>query len=43
MHFCQKQGWNYFVQEPTRARIPPKSYANNFKHSPGKLRIFHTK
>lgn len=43
IHFCEKQGWNFFVQEPHKARIPIKSYAENFKHSPGKLRIVHTK
>lgn len=43
IHFCEKQGWHYFVQEPHKARIPPKSYAANFKYSPGKLRIHHTK
>ncbi|WFD18655.1 hypothetical protein MCAP1_000862 [Malassezia caprae] len=42
IHFCEKQGWNFFVQEPHKARIPIKSYADNFKHSPGKLRIMHT-
>ncbi|WFD17458.1 ndufs4 NADH dehydrogenase Fe-S protein subunit [Malassezia arunalokei] len=43
VHFCEKQGWNYLVQQPHKARIPPKSYAANFKYSPGKLRIHHTK
>lgn len=43
MHFCEKQGWHYYVQMPHTARIPPKAYADNFKYSPGKLRIHHTK
>lgn len=43
IHFCEKQGWNYLVQQPHKARIPPKSYAANFKYSPDKLRIHHTK
>lgn len=43
IHFCEKQGWNYFVQEPHHARIGPKAYADNFKYSPNKLRIMHTK
>ncbi|WFC95632.1 ndufs4 NADH dehydrogenase Fe-S protein subunit [Malassezia brasiliensis] len=41
--FCQKQGWDFFIQEPHKAHIPPKQYANNYKHVPGKLRIHHTK
>lgn len=43
IHFCEKQGWHYYVQMPHHARIPPKKYADNFVYSPGKLRIFHTK
>ncbi len=33
IHFCQKQGWDYFVQEPHAPRIPPKSYAANYDWS----------
>lgn len=43
VHFCEKQGWNYYVQEPHKARIPPKSYSVNFVYSPKKLRIHQTK
>ncbi|KAJ9476674.1 NADH dehydrogenase [ubiquinone] iron-sulfur protein 4, mitochondrial [Pseudozyma hubeiensis] len=43
IHFCEKQGWDYHVTEPKTARIPPKSYAANYNHVPGKLRIHHTK
>ncbi|KAL4402929.1 Ndufs4 NADH dehydrogenase Fe-S protein subunit [Malassezia pachydermatis] len=43
IHFCEKQGWDFFVQEPNKARIPPKSYATNFKYSPEKLRLYQTK
>lgn len=43
IHFCEKQGWDYHVTEPKVARIPPKSYAANYNHIPGKLRIHHTK
>ncbi|PWN52778.1 hypothetical protein IE53DRAFT_384756 [Violaceomyces palustris] len=43
IHFCEKQGWDYMVQEPHVARIPPKSYAANYDYVPGKLRIHHTK
>ena len=41
--FCQKQGWDYYVQQPHKARIPPKQYANNYKYVPNRLRIHHTK
>ncbi|UZJ53219.1 hypothetical protein CBS101457_002539 [Exobasidium rhododendri] len=43
IHFCEKQNWSYFLQEPHKARIGPKSYAANYNYSPGKLRIHHTK
>lgn len=43
IHFCGKQNWPYFVQEPHKASIPPKSYASNYDYSSGKLRIHHTK
>ncbi|KDN41669.1 hypothetical protein K437DRAFT_226612 [Tilletiaria anomala UBC 951] len=43
IHFCEKQGWDFFVQEPKSARIPPKSYAANYNYSPGKLKVYHTK
>jgi hypothetical protein len=32
VHFCEKQGWPYFVQEPQVAAFLPKSYANNYVH-----------
>ncbi|KAK0548219.1 ndufs4 NADH dehydrogenase Fe-S protein subunit [Tilletia horrida] len=44
IHFCEKQGWPYFVSEPNKARIPPKSYASNYDYiSAAKVRIHHTK
>ncbi|EIW69331.1 hypothetical protein TREMEDRAFT_73821 [Tremella mesenterica DSM 1558] len=43
MAFAEKQGWDYYIQEPKEAKIPPKNYANNYVHIPGKLRIHHTK
>lgn len=27
MHFCEKQGWEYFVQEPAKSKFVPKSYS----------------
>ncbi|KXG51059.1 NADH dehydrogenase ubiquinone Fe-S protein 4, mitochondrial [Penicillium griseofulvum] len=41
--FAQKQGYEYFVQEPNERRFVPKSYANNFVHEPKKLRHIKTK
>jgi NADH dehydrogenase (ubiquinone) Fe-S protein 4 len=36
-------GWNYYVQEPKEVKFVKKSYADNFKYSPGKLRNIKTK
>ncbi|RSH87080.1 hypothetical protein EHS25_003569 [Saitozyma podzolica] len=41
--FAEKQGWDYQIEEPKVAKIPPKNYASNYTHVPGKLRIHHTK
>ncbi|KAL8648363.1 MAG: hypothetical protein Q9210_005030 [Variospora velana] len=41
--FAQKQGYEYFVQEPNERKIVPKAYANNFMHSPKKLKKIPTK
>ncbi|KXN72248.1 hypothetical protein CONCODRAFT_81467 [Conidiobolus coronatus NRRL 28638] len=41
--FAEKQGWNYYVQEPKQTKFTKKLYANNYKHSYGPLRIAHTK
>lgn len=43
IRFAQKQGYEFFVQEPNERRFTPKSYANNFVHSPGKLKHLKTK
>ncbi|WVQ77139.1 hypothetical protein IAR50_006822 [Cryptococcus sp. DSM 104548] len=43
IYFAEKQGWPYKVDEPKKVVVPPKSYANNYVHVPGKLRIHHTK
>ncbi|KAF8634132.1 hypothetical protein AX15_001064 [Amanita polypyramis BW_CC] len=32
IHFSEKQGWDYYVQNPTVKRIPPKNYAENYLH-----------
>jgi NADH dehydrogenase (ubiquinone) Fe-S protein 4 len=41
--FAEKQGYEYFVQEPNVRKITPKAYANNFVHIPKKLKIIRTK
>eukprot|EP00835_Amoeboradix_gromovi_P006388 NODE_739_length_4684_cov_0.601091.p3 type:complete len:131 gc:universal NODE_739_length_4684_cov_0.601091:1811-1419(-) len=41
--FCEKNGWNYEVQEPKEKKWKMKSYADNFKHSFGPLRQIKTK
>ncbi|RMZ90693.1 hypothetical protein DV736_g2062, partial [Chaetothyriales sp. CBS 134916] len=41
--FAQKQGYEYYVQEPQKRRFVPKAYANNFIHEPGPLKHIKTK
>ncbi|KAL2148593.1 hypothetical protein VTH82DRAFT_2147 [Thermothelomyces myriococcoides] len=41
--FAEKQGYEYFVQEPNERKFVPKAYANNFLYSPGKLKQIRTK
>ncbi|KAK4125423.1 hypothetical protein N657DRAFT_642142 [Parathielavia appendiculata] len=41
--FAEKQGYEYFVQEPNERKFVPKAYANNFLYSPGKLKHVRTK
>lgn len=43
IHFAEKQGWEYFVQEPNVRKFVPKAYANNFLYSPKKLKHIRTK
>jgi len=43
INFANKQGYEYFVQEPKERKFIPKAYANNFVHSPKKLKIIRTK
>lgn len=43
IRFAQKQGYEYFVQEPQERKFKPKSYANNYLHQPKKLKVVHTK
>ncbi|KAL4786782.1 ETC complex I subunit conserved region-domain-containing protein [Aspergillus varians] len=41
--FAQKQGYEYFVQEPNERKFVPKAYANNFAHEHKKLKHIRTK
>ena len=43
IRFANKQGYEYFVQEPNERRIIPKAYASQFLHSPKKLKTIRTK
>jgi len=43
INFANKQGYEYFVQEPNQRKFVPKAYANNFLHVPKKLKIIRTK
>lgn len=41
--FAEKQGYEYFVQEPNVRKFTPKAYANNFLWSAKKLKHIRTK
>ncbi len=43
INFANKQGYEYFVQEPNERKFIPKAYANQFVYSPGKLKTIRTK
>ncbi|KXS95442.1 hypothetical protein AC578_4720 [Pseudocercospora eumusae] len=43
IRFANKQGYEYFVQEPNERRIIPKAYADQFVHSAKKLKQVRTK
>lgn len=43
VNFADKQGYEYFVQEPNERKRLPKAYANNFLYSPKKLKHIRTK
>ncbi|KAI9667979.1 MAG: hypothetical protein M1821_000799 [Bathelium mastoideum] len=43
VNFAEKQGYEYYVQEPNERRIIPKAYANQFVHSSKKLKQIRTK
>lgn len=43
IHFAEKQGYEYYVQEPNSRKVAPKAYANNFLWSAKKLKHIRTK
>lgn len=43
IRFANKQGYEYFVQEPNERRIIPKAYAEQFVFNPKKLKQVRTK
>ncbi|KAI5362971.1 putative NADH dehydrogenase ubiquinone Fe-S protein 4 [Septoria linicola] len=43
IRFANKQGYEYFVQEPNSRKIVPKAYADQFVHSAKKLKQVRTK
>ncbi len=43
IRFAEKQGYEYFVQEPKERSFAPKAYANNFLYSPKKLKLVRAK
>jgi hypothetical protein len=43
INFANKQGYEYFVQEPNERQRVPKAYATQFVYSPGKLKQVRTK
>ncbi|KAM5386895.1 hypothetical protein ACJZ2D_000188 [Fusarium nematophilum] len=43
IHFAEKQGYEYFVQEPNSRKFTPKAYANNFLYTGKKLKHIRTK
>lgn len=43
INFANKQGYEYFVQQPNERRFVAKAYASQFVHSPKKLKQVRTK
>ncbi|KAJ8060137.1 hypothetical protein OCU04_010487 [Sclerotinia nivalis] len=43
IRFAEKQGYEFFVQEPNERKMAPKAYANNFLWSAKKLKHIRTK
>ena len=43
IRFAEKQGYEYFVQEPQERRLKPKQYQAQFVHNYGPLKQVRTK
>ena len=43
INFAERQGYDYWVEDPKPEKFKVKSYASNFKYSAGPLRYQHTK
>ena len=43
IRFAEKQGYEYWVQEPNERKFAPKAYASQFVYSPTKLKTIRTK
>jgi NADH dehydrogenase (ubiquinone) Fe-S protein 4 len=43
VRFAERQGYEYWIEDPRPERIVPKVYADNFKYSSRPLRYHHTK
>ncbi|KAI9205757.1 ETC complex I subunit conserved region-domain-containing protein [Polychytrium aggregatum] len=43
IRFAERHGYDYWIDEPKQAHFRIKSYAENYKYVPGKLRIAKTK
>ncbi|KAF7562787.1 hypothetical protein G7046_g1356 [Stylonectria norvegica] len=43
IHFAEKQGYEYFVQEPNSRKFAVKAYANNFLYTAKPLKHIRTK
>ena len=41
--FCQRQGFEFKVEEPKMDKFEVKSYSKNFKYTDKKLKYIHTK
>ena len=43
IHFCEKQGFEFYVQEPHKAKFKPKNYSSNYAYTNKPLRQVVTK
>lgn len=43
IRFAEKQGYEYYVQEPNERRFLPKAYASQFQHQAKPLKNIRTK